>query len=126
MDTVTQKVTTRLVNLHDLQGPTMSTSLQPIKIRLKLMKQRNGPDECVMCGITNPTPYNRQMGCASKYGSRAHRLCSACWFRDFVPREDHRCPGCVRFQPLPPPRNANPFAQSSKDVVDLISSDEEE
>jgi hypothetical protein len=76
-----------------------------------------GPDECVMCGIQNPTPFMSQMGCRMRRASRAHRICESCWFDKFVPSSDHRCPGCVKEMDFPPVRQT--VVPADAEVVEL-------
>jgi hypothetical protein len=47
MDTVTQKVTTRLVNLHDLQGPAATRQQDLRRNRVSLIGGRNAKSELV-------------------------------------------------------------------------------
>ena len=61
-----------------------------------------------------------QMGCYAKYGSRAHRICEPCWFNDFVPSNDHRCPGCIKGLNHPPVRPKN---QDPVETIELLSDD---
>ena len=55
---------------------------------------------CSMC-LKKETKSNKHilspMQCVQKYGSRAHKICTECWFSKFaIEGGNHKCPGCKK------------------------------
>ena len=71
----------------------------------KYKKGGNGFTNCCMCE-KNVDIKNTLVPrvCLQKYGKRAHRICSECWWNPVTgfAREDapHGCPGCIKHLPL--------------------------
>jgi hypothetical protein len=94
--------------------------------------KRGGTEEtkvnCCMCEKKvnmNDTLIPRE--CLNKYGQRAHRICSECWWNPDTgfAREGikHSCPGCVKNLPLTktiPSKKSDAHVQ----IIDLTLDDE--
>jgi hypothetical protein len=58
---------------------------------------------CCMCMNPIENKFFNPSKCLQKHGSRAHRICSECWWGDFAKEgTNHICPGCEKNIPLPP------------------------
>lgn len=80
------------------------------KYRRQNKKYKKGGDDyykvnCCMCGNEvdiKDTLIPRE--CLNKYGQKAHRICSECWWRPETgfasETASHKCPGCVKNLPL--------------------------
>jgi len=58
---------------------------------------------CIICN-THDKPFLTPLTCLTKWGpDRSHKICQACWFRDFAKEKgDHTCPGCIAGVPIKP------------------------
>ena len=85
-------------------------------------KGGNGDDKvnCCMCGKEIKISEGLVPSvCLKKYGSRAHRICTSCWFDgdDAFAKEDrkHDCPGCKKDLPL----TKVPEKPKTQEIIDL-------
>jgi len=76
------------------------------RIRRKYCK-KGGTNEVNCCMCEKKVNTNKTLiplECLNKYGSRAHRICSDCWWdpEEGFAREGikHSCPGCMKNFPL--------------------------
>lgn len=58
-------------------------------------------DMCCMCMQPIESKYFQPSKCLQKYASRAHKICSECWWGEFAKEGiTHECPGCIKNIPL--------------------------
>ena len=58
---------------------------------------------CCMCMQPIENKFFNPSKCMQQHGSRAHRICSECWWGEFAKEgTNHICPGCEKNMPLPP------------------------
>ena len=101
--------------------------------RYKKLNKRGGTEEeskvnCCMCEKkVNMNDTLIPQECLNKYGQRAHRICSDCWWNPDIgfAREGvkHSCPGCAKNLPLTKPI---PSKKSNEPVqiIDLTLDDD--
>lgn len=86
---------------------TVVKAVKALKPHKRRRLETTSDHRCCICG--DPIDYNERLSpaqCMSKHGTKAHLICSKCWFHTFAEEgASHKCPGCKKQVPYtePPP-----------------------
>lgn len=84
--------------------------VQPVDNKTAVVSEQQGEPtkqldkNCCMCMQPIENKFFNPSKCIQQHGSsRAHRICSECWWGEFAKEgTNHICPGCEKNMPLPP------------------------